>query len=382
MGYVAVKGGTEAIENSARLLTYETIKGASAPLKVEQIEEQLYLLVERVMGEGSLYAPELAALAIKQSAGDTFEASFMLRAYRTTKPRIGYSLPQSTNGMRVIRRISAAFKDIPGGQILGPTSDYTLRLLDFELLDESTNKREAFLKELFKDMLPASRTLHPFPDSFPKIVEILRKERLLVEGTGNGKSVNQRNGYNGIFDITRQSLTFPASRSASMQTMARAETGGLLLLAYSNMRGYGDIHPTIGELRVGFLPVRIKHPHTGEPYTVGEIKVTEAEVIAKFAGKDGIAKFTLGYGLCFGHNETKAISMAVLDRAMQTEEPKMVSENQEFVLSHIDGIESMGFCNHYKLPHYITFQSDIDRLRKAQEKTEVKSQQPGVRNET
>lgn len=370
MGYVAVKGGTEAIENAARLFTYEMIKGASAPLKVEQIKEQLYLLVERIMGEGSLYAPELAALAIKQSAGDIFEAAFMLRAYRATKPRIGYSLPQSTNVMRVIRRISAAFKDIPGGQILGPTSDYTLRLLNFELLDDTTDKRKVFLEELLKDLELSASSLQPFPDTFPKVVEILRKEKLLVEGIGNGKSVNQKNRCNEIFDITRQSLTFPASRSASLQTMARAETGGLLLLAYSNMRGYGDIHPTIGELRVGFLPVRIKHPHTGEPYTAGEIKVTEAEVIAKFADKDGTAKFTLGYGLCFGHNEIKAISMAVLDRAMQTEEPKMVSENQEFVLSHIDGIESMGFCNHYKLPHYVTFQSDLDRLRKAQKEIE------------
>jgi alpha-D-ribose 1-methylphosphonate 5-triphosphate synthase subunit PhnI len=383
MGYVAVKGGTEAIENAAGLLTYETIKGASAPLKVEQIAEQLYLLVERVMGEGSLYAPELAALAIKQSAGDTFEAAFMLRAYRTTKPRIGYSLPQSTKGMRIIRRISAAFKDIPGGQILGPTSDYTLRLLDFELMNDTDEKRKKLMKELFDGI----DSIAPIPDSLPKVTEILRKDGLLVETVKRQKP--QENSQNGIFDITRQSLTFPASRSASMQTMARAETGGLLLLAYSNMRGYGDIHPTIGELRVGFLPVRIKHPHTGKPYIIGEVKVTEAEVIAKFAGKDGVTKFTLGYGLCFGQNETKAISMAVLDRAMQTEEPKMVSENQEFVLSHVDGIESMGFCNHYKLPHYITFQSDIDRLRKAQEKTEVrgqktegKSQQPGVRNET
>lgn len=355
MGYVAVKGSTEAIENAAMLLAYERIKGNSEPLEVEQIKEQLYLLVDRVMGEGSLYAPELAALAIKQSAGDTFEASFMLRAYRTTLPRVGYSISQSTKEMRVIRRISAAFKDIPGGQILGPTSDYTLRLLDFELLNESDEKRAAYVRDIFKDILDYS----PLPDSFPKVIEVLRNEGLLIESVSS---------QNGIFDITRQSLTFPASKSAAMQTMARGETGGLLLLAYSNMRGYGDIHPTIGELRVGYIPVVIKHPHTDKPYIIGEIKVTEAEVIAKFTGKNGSPKFTLGYGLCFGHNETKAISMAVLDRAMQAEEPKMVSENQEFVLSHIDGIESMGFCNHYKLPHYITFQSDLDRLRKAQEK--------------
>jgi len=367
MGYVAVKGGTEAIENAGKLLTYERIKGNSRPLEVEQIKEQLYLAVDRIISEGSLYAPELAALAIKQSAGDTLEASFMLRAYRTTLPRVGYSIPQSTKEMRVIRRISAAFKDIPGGQILGPTSDYTLRLLNFELLNDSKEKQEEYIRALFKDIEPSAFSLQPFPESFPKVIEVLRKEGLLVE-----EEQSTANNQNGIFDITRHSLTFPAPRSATMQAMARAETGGLLLLAYSNMRGYGDIHPTIGELRVGYIPVRIKHPYTGKPYAVGEIKVTEAEVVAKFTGKDGSPKFTLGYGLCFGNNETKAISMAVLDRAMQAEEPKMVSENQEFVLSHIDGIESMGFCNHYKLPHYITFQSDLDRLRKAQEKSGIK----------
>jgi alpha-D-ribose 1-methylphosphonate 5-triphosphate synthase subunit PhnI len=376
MGYVAVKGGTEAIEHSARLLTYERIKGNSEPLKIEQIKEQLVLLVDRVMGEGSLYSPGLAALAIKQSAGDTLEASLMLRAYRTTLPRIGYSIPESAREMRVIRRISAAFKDIPGGQILGPTSDYTLRLLDFELLNDSKGTREEYIKALLKDIESPAPGLQPLPETFPKVIEVLRKEGLLEESAGRQYPVV--NNQNGSFDITRQSLSFPAPRSATLQAMARGETGGLLVLAYSNMRGYGDIHPVIGELRVGFLPVRIRHPYTGEPYTVGEIKVTEAEAIAKFTGKEGTPKFTLGYGLCFGHNEIKAISMAILDRAMQTEEPKMVSENQEFVLSHIDGIESMGFCNHWKLPHYVTFQSDLDRLRKAKEKSGFGNSEAGA----
>lgn len=364
MGYVAVKGGTEAIENAIKLLNYERIKGSSRPLEVEQIKEQLYLLVDKIMGEGSLYAPDLAALAIKQSSGDVFEAAFMLRAYRATLPRVGYSIPQSTREMRIIRRISAAFKDIPGGQILGPTSDYTLRLLDFELFNDTEERRSHYLKEILGDV---SNYL-PLPDDFPKLIDILRKEGLLVE-TIKDQNRHEKSCCE-ISDITRHSLTFPAPRSAILQSLARGETGGLLLLAYSNMRGYGDIHPTVGELRVGYIPVKIPHPYGNEPYTIGEIKVTEAEIIAKFTDKEGNPKFTLGYGLCFGHNETKAISMAVLDRAMQAEEPKMVSENQEFVLSHIDGIESMGFCNHYKLPHYITFQSDLDRLRKAQEKAE------------
>lgn len=360
MGYIAVKGGTEAIENALKLLVYERIKNSKKPLHVEQIKDELYLLVDRIISEGSLYAPELAAIAIKQAAGDTFEASFILRAYRTTLQRFGYSEPIDTKKMRLIRRISAAFKEIPGGQILGPTSDYTLRLLDFRLLDDSMSQRRHFIDEIIKD-LDLNFSDCDSLENFPKIIEIMRNEGLLVEGEKKQDS---------FIDLTRQSITFPAPRSAALQSMTRGETGGLLLLAYSNMRGYGDIHPTIGELRVGYVPVYFRNPQFNEEVLIGEIKVTEAEVIAKFQNSDGKPKFTLGYGLCFGHNETKAISMAVLDRAMQSKTPDKVSENQEFVLSHIDGIESMGFCNHYKLPHYVTFQSDLDRLRKAQEESQ------------
>lgn len=357
MAYVAVKGGTEAIDNACRLLTRERTKGESFPLKVEQIKDQLYLLVDRVMGEGALYAPDLAALAVKQSAGDTLEASFMIRAYRSTLPRITYSLPRTTMGMRVIRRISAAFKDIPGGQVLGPTSDYTLRLLNFELFEETSVSRKA-LKRQMESTLPQGTK---WPDSFPKIAEILRQEGLLMPAGEQGND----NGFH-LFDITRNALTYPADRSAVLQSLARGETGGLLALAYSSMRGYGNVHPTIGELRVGYVPLVTAHPYTQKPYLAGEVKVTEAEILARFDNREGKPMFMLGYGLCFGQNEIKAISMAILDRTMQAAEPKTPAEDQEFVLSHIDGIESMGFCNHWKLPHYVDFQSDLDRLRKAQ----------------
>lgn len=356
MGYVAVRGGARAIRQAALSADFERIKGRSQPLSVDQVREQLYLAVDRVMSEGSLYAPELAALALKQAAGDTLEAAFMLRAYRTTKARIGYSLPCSTDDMRVVRRISAAFKDIPGGQVLGATRDYSIRLLDFELLDDTSPKRRKLLRELL-----GAGTARSLPDSFPRIIDLLRREGLVEDGRRTAPESGE------ITDITRQSLAFPAGRPAVLQAMARGETGGLLALAYSSMRGYGDIHPTIGELRVGYLPLRTVHPHTGRPCLAGEVKVTEAEVIARFTPKDGAPRFTLGYGICFGHNEVKAIAMAVLDRAMQAAAPKAPCEDQEFVLSHVDGIESMGFCIHYKLPHYVTFQSDLDRIRKTRE---------------
>jgi alpha-D-ribose 1-methylphosphonate 5-triphosphate synthase subunit PhnI len=360
MGYVAVTGGERAISNAEQFLRYSRTGGSAPVIAPRQIREQLRFAVDRVMGEGSLYAPDLAALAFKQAAGDTFEAAFILRAYRTTLPRLGYSEPISSEGMRVVRRISAAFKEIPGGQVLGPTPDYALRLLDFQLRDE----RQADARRAIRQFLEQIVDTDPLPDRFPKVVTLLRQEGLLSTSRPT-EALDPR-----LVDITRQALTFPAPRSARMQTLARGETGGMLALAYSNMRGYGSVHPVIGELRVGYLPILLKDPLDGKPEIVGEIKVTEAEVIARLNAPEGQAVFSLGYGLCFGHNETKAIAMAVLDRAISSTEEGAAagapSEDEEFVLTHIDGIESMGFCNHYKLPHYVTFQSDLDRLRRIQ----------------
>ncbi len=374
MGYVAIKGGKAAIEGAAAATDYLRASSGKQDqsLTLDAIEGQLRLLVSRVVSEGGLYHPKLAALAIKQFQGDTLEAAFALRAYRSTKPRLLETPPQNTAHMRVIRRISSAFKDIPGGQMLGPTYDYALRLLDLGLADENPQDFRAIARRFLVDA-PDSE----LPDSFPKVLDALRAEGLLpplkpVAGAP--------------FDITRQPLIFPVPRAAALATMARAETGSLLAIAYSNMRGYGDVHPTIAELRVGYVPAMLPHPVTGETMEAGEVLMTECEVVAMFEGdaegkgSGGKPVFTLGYGACFGHNEVKAISMAILDRALQKGMKEGAnpgnlgnpSEDPEFVLLHVDGVDSMGFASHYKMPHYVTFQSDMDRLRTTQAKAQKK----------
>lgn len=365
MGYVAIKGGAQAIAGAAEALEHLRARAgvAGAPLQLSAIEHQLRLLTSRVVSEGGLYHPRLAALAIKQFQGDTLEAAFALRAYRSTKPRLAETPVQDTADLRVIRRISSAFKDIPGGQWLGPTSDYALRLMRLELADEDPERFRTFASRFL-----ASQPDIELPDSFPKVLDALRAEGLLPPAEPRPDAA---------FDITREPLVFPVPRSAALATMARAETGSLLAIAYSNMRGYGDVHPTIAELRVGYLPVRLPHPVTGEPTEVGEVLMTECEIIAMYEGNDtgGTPTFTLGYGACFGHNEVKAISMAVLDRALQKgmrDGPTNPSEDTEFVLLHVDGVDSMGFASHYKMPHYVTFQSDLDRLRATQTKAQTK----------
>lgn len=360
MGYVAVQGGRDAIERACEFHEAHRSGESSPPLGLDQIREQLHLAVDRVMGEGGMHAPELAAIALRQAAGDTFEAALLLRAHRATLPRIAESATCSSASMRIVRRISSAFKDVPGGQILGPTSDYTLRLLDLEPLEDPAERRRRIRDRIFDGRLAEEE----IPDEFPRVVELLRSEGLVEDVDGDPGEA---------FDITRRSMAYPAPRSARLQAMARGETGGMLFLAYSSMRGYGHIHPTLAELRVGYVPLRVRHPGTGEVRIAGEILATEADVVSRFSDPEGRPRFHIGYGMCFGQNEVKAISMGVLDRCMRAVRPESPAEDQEFVLSHIDGIESMGFSNHWKLPHYVDFLSDLDRLRKAQEVDRARS---------
>lgn len=392
MAYVAIKGGGEAIEATKTVLDYLRTRQANNTfsLDTETIEHQLRLLHSRVISEGGIYHPRLASLAIKQSQGDTLEAAFALRAYRSTQPRLVETPALNTDNMRITRRISAAFKDIPGGQMLGATTDYHLRLMRLDLLDESPERFRAIARQWFSHKTDSDAAECLIPDTFPKVLESLRSEGLLSP-VDVGKCQEEP------FDITREPLIFPVSRSAALATMARAEQGSLLAIAYSNMRGYGDVHPTVAELRVGYLPVMLPHPITGELTEIGEVEITECEVVAMFEEQGAqvsraqasagatqeeinmnkMPTFTLGYGACFGHNEVKAISMAILDRALQNgmkDGPRNPSEDPEFVLLHVDGIDSMGFCTHYKMPHYVTFQSDMDRLRTTQQKHNTKDQ--------
>jgi len=353
MSYVLVKGGSEAIKNAQSVVN--SLRNAP-PVDVSQIKGRLRLGVDQVMGEGGLYALDLASIAIRQADGDLIEASFLIRAYRSTLPRIGYSEISDTRDMIVIRSISSAFKEIPGGQILGPSIDYTTRLLDL--------KEQAVDEKAMDETDPNFKKVESDIHKFKKISDILRVEGLL-EDTSGDTSDNEET-YNEPFDITRESLRFPTPRSARLQALARGETGAMLALAYSSLRGYGSVHPTIAQLRVGYVSLRIKHPYTGNDVSIGEVLVTECEGILSGVGSTMVTKenkFSLGYGLVFGHNEKKAISMSILDGTMRVSKPKSPAEDQEFVLYHIDGIDAMGFVEHLKLPHYVTFQSSLDRIR-------------------
>ncbi|MGL4788737.1 MAG: carbon-phosphorus lyase complex subunit PhnI [Cetobacterium sp.] len=348
MAYVAVTGGKEAIEHSNNLIKYYRVKDGN-DLTVKMIKAQMRGLVDRVMSEGGVFSPELAALAIKQSEGNIEESVFLLRAFRSTLPRKYYSNTVDTEEMKILRRISAAFKDIPGGQLLGPTYDYSHRLLDFDLIEEENCKTwiENLKKEVEKNYIHEEI-------KYPKISNLLRKEGLIKEYSQDEKEP---------FDATRDKIIFPLPRSGRLQILSRGESGAVTAIGYSSLRGFGgNIHPTVGELRVGSVQIDIPYPlDEDESYYIGEMVLTEVENIFPESEGEEI-EFKLGYGLVMGQNETKAIAMSVLDRNLDVEGDSP-AQNEEFVLYHIDSVESSGFVSHLKLPHYVTFQSKLDRIR-------------------
>ena len=346
--YVAVKGGEAAIDAAHKLLAHERRGDPAVPeITPEQIREQLALAVNRVMCEASLYDPNLAALAIKQARGDLIEAIFLARAYRTTLPRFGYSEPVDTGAMEIRRRISATFKDLPGGQVLGPTFDYTHRLIDPTLAEGG------------EPALPERAACARM--DYPHVTSLLDHQGLIEP---NGPTVSEAS----IADLTRGALSFPADRDLRLQALARGDEGFLLALGYSTQRGYGRTHPFAGEIRMGEVEITFLPEELGFEVPLGNVTLSECEMINQFKGSaEAPPQFTRGYGLVFGHSERKAMSVALVDRALRAqelgEEVAAPAQDAEFVLSHADNVQATGFVEHLKLPHYVDFQAELVLLR-------------------
>ena len=347
--YVSVKGGEKAIRAAHRLLAHRRRGDRAVPeVAADQIREQLSLAVDRVMNEGSLFDRDLAALAIKQARGDLIEAAFLVRAYRTTLPRFGYSVPVDTAAMAVERRISATYKDLPGGQILGPTFDYTHRLIDFALMADG-------------DTPLAERDATSAAAAMPRVTDLLDGEGLIEAEPASDDGVEPG-------DLTRAPLRVPASRDLRLQQLARGDEGFLLALGYSTQRGYGSTHPFAGEIRIGEVEVEFEVPELGFAVPLGAVTLSECQMINQFAGSAEIEpSFTRGYGLAFGQVERKVMAMALVDRALRTEElggeTEHPAQDQEFVLSHADNVQATGFVEHLKLPHYVDFQAELALVR-------------------
>ena len=369
MGYVAVTGGEQAIAASLDLNELRRVE-AGRSVAVEDILATMPDLVNRVQSEGSLWAPEIAAVAIKQACGSIEEAVFLMRAYRSTLERLYTSRVVDTDGMRAGRRISAAFKDIEGGQILGATRDYSHRLIEFELADETVSDARERAREIRARLsAPADADAAALLDRVPRVLTYLRSIDMVRDWPVDDTEP---------VDITKTPLSFPAPRSVILQALSRGLTQAVVAIGYAAIRGFGLSHPTVGELRRGTVAIEIDAPGASEDaaedaYYLGSIPVTEVESLIVSDEEDGDgghrSALDVGYGLVMGDDESKAIAMSVLDHSLRADDVRFPTQDQEFVLYHIDGVEATGFISHLKLPHYVTFQSKLDSaLRSAAEK--------------
>jgi alpha-D-ribose 1-methylphosphonate 5-triphosphate synthase subunit PhnI len=378
MGYVSARGGLDAIQAAERLVRRLRLVSDSTWLEEDQILDKLRMLVDRVMSEAGLWDPRLAAAAIRQSEGDVTEAVHLLRAYRSTLPRFAYSEPSDADDIRVRRRIVPAFQRVPGDQLLGRSVDYTARFLERQSDDDAREEAEKLRAEhataiggtatndggtaandgdTATNDGDAARTPR-------RLIELLREMDLLVDRRSVGDPEP--------FDITRVPARPPAPRSALLSSMSRADTGALVNQWYRNILGPdGYLHEvTLGEVRHGDLQVVVAHPVSGDAVSVADVRVTEVEAIEDLdeIGEDR-TRFDVGYGLCFGHNERKAIAMANLDIACHRDAGR--TQLEQSLLLTTDALDSAGFLEHLKLPHYVTFRSMIERkiaVRKARRK--------------
>ncbi len=353
MGYSGVKGGMTAILAAERLVHR---KREQAPwASAEQITGMFRLAVDRVMGEAGLYDEGAAADAFRQAEGELVEAAHLMRAYRSSLPRLAVTEPADPDELTVLRRIVPASRTPDGPQLLGRTTDYMARVLERPDGPPQTATGTATTGTATTGTAPGEVAERDERARRPRrFSELLAKLDLTV-------THDQAPADDEPFDVTRSAARPPAPRSAVLASMARAETGALVALWYRSVRGPdGAVNEvTLGEVRHGRLPLRVLHPLTGNPVDAGTVRVTEVEAIEDLDGaEEDRTKLDIGYGLCFGHNERKAIAMANLDIACRRAPS---DELEQLLLLTTDGLDSGGFLEHLKLPHYVTFRSIVDR---------------------
>ncbi|MGA0356670.1 MAG: carbon-phosphorus lyase complex subunit PhnI [Ilumatobacteraceae bacterium] len=360
MGYAAARGGLRAIRAAEALVRRLRLRSRAAAPADDQLIDHFGPLVDRVMGEGGVWDPVMAAAALRQGGGDPIEAAHLIRARRSTLAVLAVAVADADE-VTVLRRVVPAYRNPPGPQLLGATSDYTGRVLEHgrprlaaDEMYETANDTDSNGADGWReDRSPA------------RLLDLLRGEDLVVD--------RRRTDDPDPVDITRVAARPPAPRSARLSAMARAETGGLVNQWYRNILGPdGYLHEiTLGEVRHGRLPVRLTHPYSGEPVCVTRVRVTEVEAIEDLDGVDeDRSRLDVGYGLCFGHNEKKAIAMANLDIACHRDGGR--TQLEQSLLLTTDGLEATGFLEHLKLPHYVTFRSILERkvaVREARSET-------------
>ncbi|HYZ67789.1 MAG TPA: carbon-phosphorus lyase complex subunit PhnI [Mycobacterium sp.] len=311
--------------DAARAIAQTTRHGGSVNTAV---------LEEQICAEAGLWETAVARRALDQAHGDPAHAVSMLRVWAATQPHLR-ALPVAAEDVVLIRRLSSAYPQIPGGQWLGFAPDLIARQLDWTQPSAAEAAQPA----------PTAATADDAPRraATPRVRDLISGAPLVTQpqdGAGD--------------DPARTVLVPPFSRANRLAMLARGETGALVALSALILGRRQEA--VLVELTVTVATVRIPHPRTGAPCAVANVPITEVEVVLD-ADVDGRPGLAMGWGATLGTVERRAIALALLDAAMQADgelaEPMMLDE--QTVIAATDGPATNGFVEHLRLPHYAGF---------------------------
>ncbi len=358
MGYTSVANREGAVEAARALAAGLRAAGSPASGSAEFGElvgviARSPLAIDQVSAESGIVERIVCARAYLQAEGDLARAVSLVRAWAANLPQLA-TMRTSPGEWRVTRRIAPAFVAPPGGQFLGASRDYEQRLLSFE------NARPADGAGHSRNGSSAVRSAAPALH-LPAAADILERDGLLAPADPPAEAVD-----------TTRSAASRLSRGGFLHLLSRAETGALTSMAYAAIRGHSQRQdPTLLELRCGEVPV-VMHRPDGGSFVLGTFTATVAEIALYAMHESGEAddRFTLGIGATVGRIERRAIAAAMVDATTtragtETGVPRAPHDDREFLSIVCEGQESSGFVEHLKLPHYVTFAADLDRVRTA-----------------
>lgn len=327
----------------------------------------LDLLEHQVCAEAGLWGPDAARRALAQSRGDVPRAVSLVRVWAGALPRIE-SCTVSAADTVILRRVSAAYPEIAGGQWLGAAPELASRLL---IWDEPAGHRpeassvDAEAEDAGEyegwcvdghEAATAATAKPPTRAGCPRVRDLMN-DLPLLEPTERGEGD----------DPARTALRPPLGRATRLGVLARGETSSLVALASLVLGRRREA--VLAELTTSAVTVRIPHPRTGRPVAVAEVPVAEAEAVVD-ADVDGRPGFAVGWGVSIGELDRRAIALALLDGAIQADggtTPLVLDE--QTVTAAVDGAASNGFVEHLRLPHYASFASYVDQVRRSAEES-------------
>ena len=262
----------------------------------------------------------------------------MLRVWAATQPHV-HALPIDPCDVAVVRRLSSAYPRIPGGQWLGMAPELISRQLDWADTWCPSDPPEWTAPTPSDDAADDA----PSRAATPRV-------RDLIDGAGVVPTPPEGDGD----DPARTVLMPPFTRANRLAMLTRGETGALVALAALILGRRQEA--VMMELTVGMAEIRVPHPRTGVPCAVTDVPVTEVEVVLD-ADVDGRPGLATGWGASMGTVERRAISLALLDAAMQAdgELRDSLTLDEQTVVAATDGPATNGFVEHLRLPHYASF---------------------------